>query len=296
MSKESLVSIVMNCHNGERYLKKSVYSIINQTYRNWELIFWDNKSSDNSAKIIKSFKDKRIKYYYSKKKTVLYFARNLAIKKAKGKFIAFLDVDDFWDRKKLSLQIPKFKNRKIGLVYSNFYKYYNGNKRELAYKNKLPSGKVTSSIVRNYQVGFITVVIRKSFLKKTKLFDFNYDLISDYAFILNFSLKYNFIGINKPLASYRVHADQLQKKKMILQAKQFCKWVDKKDIKKKFKNYDLTTITKKYEYFNLLKELDGSKMKLFLKLFEKFSLVQFIKISAFVFLPRKLVLKFIDNV
>ena len=68
MSKESLVSIVMNCHNGERYLKKSVYSIINQTYRNWELIFWDNKSSDNSAKIIKSFKDKRIKYYYSKKK------------------------------------------------------------------------------------------------------------------------------------------------------------------------------------------------------------------------------------
>ena len=48
--KEPLVSIIMNCHNGEKYLKKSVSSIINQSYRNWELIFWDNKSSDNSAK------------------------------------------------------------------------------------------------------------------------------------------------------------------------------------------------------------------------------------------------------
>ena len=66
--KEPLVSIIMNCHNGEKYLKKSVSSIINQSYRNWELIFWDNKSSDNSAKILKNFKDKRIKYFYSKKK------------------------------------------------------------------------------------------------------------------------------------------------------------------------------------------------------------------------------------
>ena len=72
MPKEPLVSIVMNCHNGEKYLKKSVASIINQSYSNWELIFWDNKSSDNSAKILKDFKDKRIKYFYSKKKKLFY--------------------------------------------------------------------------------------------------------------------------------------------------------------------------------------------------------------------------------
>ncbi len=296
MSKEPLVSIVMNCHNGERYLKKSVNSIINQTYKNWELIFWDNKSSDNSAQIIKNFKDKRIRYFHSKKKTVLYFARNLAIKKAKGEFIAFLDVDDFWDSRKISLQIPKFKNKKIGLVYSNFFRYYNKHKKEKAFKNKLPSGKVTNSIIRNYQVGFITVVIRKSFLKKTKLFDYNYDLISDYDFILHFSLRYNFIGINKPLANYRIHPDQLQKKKMVNQARQFCKWVEKKNIEKKFKDYDLTSIIKKYEYFNLIKELDNSKIKLFFRLFKKFSFIQFFKISAFIFLPRKFVFKFIDYV
>ena len=162
---KSLVSIIVNCHNGEKFLEQCLSSIKNQSYKNWELIFWDNKSSDNSSKIFKKFKDKRFKYFFSKKKTVLYEARNLAIKKAKGEFLAFLDVDDFWDHRKLSLQIPKFKNKKIGLVYCNFYKYYNSNKKEIAYKDKLPSGNVTSSIIKNYQIGLLTLVIRKSFFK-----------------------------------------------------------------------------------------------------------------------------------
>ena len=125
MKKQPLVSIIMNCLNGEKYLSNAIDSVIKQTYKNWELIFWDNQSTDNSASILKRYKDKRIKYFYSKKKTVLYKARNEAIKKSKGEFLAFLDVDDIWTRNKLSLQIPKFENKKIGLVYSNFYKYKN---------------------------------------------------------------------------------------------------------------------------------------------------------------------------
>ena len=56
MSKP-LVSIIMNCYNGERYLNEALQSIINQTYKNWELIFWDNLSSDNSKKIFKKYND-----------------------------------------------------------------------------------------------------------------------------------------------------------------------------------------------------------------------------------------------
>ena len=59
IKKNPLVSIIMNCHNGEKYLKESIKSIINQSYKNWELIFWDNKSSDNSKKIIKKFSCKK---------------------------------------------------------------------------------------------------------------------------------------------------------------------------------------------------------------------------------------------
>ena len=60
-----IVSIIMNCHNGEKYLEESLNSIIKQSYKNWELIFFDNASKDNSAKIIKNLKDKRIRYIYS---------------------------------------------------------------------------------------------------------------------------------------------------------------------------------------------------------------------------------------
>ena len=59
------VSIIMNCYNGEKYLNCSLKSIFNQTFKNWELIFWDNKSDDASQEIFNSFKDDRLKYFLS---------------------------------------------------------------------------------------------------------------------------------------------------------------------------------------------------------------------------------------
>ena len=99
------VSVIMNCYNGEKYLKQSLNSLVSQSFKNWELIFWNNKSNDRSEKILKNFKDKRIKYFKSKNFTKLYRARNLAIQKAKGKYICFLDVDDWWVKQKLQMQI-----------------------------------------------------------------------------------------------------------------------------------------------------------------------------------------------
>ena len=66
MPENQLVSIIMNCYNGEKYLREALDSIIDQTYKNWELIFWDNQSTDYSAKIVLSYNDHRVKYFYSK--------------------------------------------------------------------------------------------------------------------------------------------------------------------------------------------------------------------------------------
>ena len=122
MKREPLVSVIMNCHNGAKYLKDSVESLMSQTYKNWELIFWDNKSFDSSKKIIKKFKDKRIKYFKSEKFQNLYHSRNLAIKKAKGKYVGFLDVDDLWERNKLKKQMKYFlENKDTKVIYSNFF-------------------------------------------------------------------------------------------------------------------------------------------------------------------------------
>ena len=64
--KKGLVSIVLNCYNGEKYLKEALSSVKAQTYKNWELIFWDNRSKDKSAKIVKSFKIKNLNIIYQK--------------------------------------------------------------------------------------------------------------------------------------------------------------------------------------------------------------------------------------
>ena len=109
MSKSSLVSIIMNCHNSQKYLRQSISSVINQSYKNWEIILWDNKSTDKSRKIVESFKNKKIKYFFSKKLTNLGKARNLAVKKAKGKYIAFIDTDDTWPKNKLKIQMEFFQ-------------------------------------------------------------------------------------------------------------------------------------------------------------------------------------------
>ena len=90
MKNKPLISVIMNCYNGQEFLKHSIESVISQTYKNWELIFWDNKSTDNSSKILKKYKDKRIKYFYAKKKTTLYRSKKLSYKKIKRRnYIGF---------------------------------------------------------------------------------------------------------------------------------------------------------------------------------------------------------------
>ena len=122
-----LVSIVINCYNGEKYLLEAIHSDMNQTYTNWELIFWDNQSIDRSPSIVKNFKDERIKYYLSPKHTNLSLARFNAIKKTFGDWIAFLDCDDLWHHQKLEKQINQIQNQEIGLVYGKTELIINNN-------------------------------------------------------------------------------------------------------------------------------------------------------------------------
>ncbi|MDC1454446.1 glycosyltransferase, partial [Pelagibacteraceae bacterium] len=112
-----LVSIIINCYNGEKYLAEAINSIYSQTYKNWEIIFWDNASSDKSALIAKSY-DSKLKYYNSNFTSSLSHARFQAFKKTKGKYISFLDCDDLWKKDKIEKQIKIIsKDEDIGFVY-----------------------------------------------------------------------------------------------------------------------------------------------------------------------------------
>ena len=206
-TKEPLISIIVNCYNGETFLEESIKSIILQTYKNWEIIFWDNKSTDSSKNIFLKFKDKRFRYFHAKNHTTLYEARNLALMEVKGEFVTFLDCDDLWEKDKLRSQIQKFKDENIDMVYSNLWLLNNKNgKKKLFIKNKLNSGYIYDDLIKKYNIGIITVMIKMNCLNGIKdKFNSKYSIIGDFDFFLRFSKKFKINYIDKPLAFYRLH-------------------------------------------------------------------------------------------
>ena len=115
---KSLVSIIMNCYNGQRHLKKAIDSIYQQDYHDWEIIFWDNASNDDSAKVAKCY-DKRLKYFLAPSNTSLGEARNIALQKACGKYVAFLDCDDKYLPEKLTKQVNMMEINQCALCYGS---------------------------------------------------------------------------------------------------------------------------------------------------------------------------------
>ncbi len=248
-----LVSIIMNCHNGERYLRESIKSIISQIYKNWELIFFDNQSTDDTKKIISKFNDKRIRYFKSKKFLNLYEARNLAILKAKGKYISFCDYDDWWNKDKLIKQIDYVKkNTKVNFIFSNLNIYNEKTKKSFLHFKEMPSGKITQTLLNNYKLGILSVFMHKKLFKNNK-FNKRYNIIGDFDFFLKLSLKEKFYCIQEPLAFYREHETNFSKKTNLF-AQEMDYWILKNSSKFKKLNYSLKRF--KFNYYKLkLKQL-----------------------------------------
>ena len=105
--EKPLVSIVMPLYNSEKYIESTLKSILNQTYKNFELIIIDDGSKDSGSDIIKEYlkSDSRIKYYRNKKNSGVSYSRNRGIELSEGKWIAFIDSDDKWELKLIMLII-----------------------------------------------------------------------------------------------------------------------------------------------------------------------------------------------
>jgi glycosyltransferase involved in cell wall biosynthesis len=207
-----LVSVIMNCYNGEKYLRKAIDSVLQQTYRNLEIIFWDNQSTDSSAEIFKSYTDFRLKYFYSSSHTLLYKARNYALTKAQGEFISFLDADDWWEKDKLEKQIPLFNDSEVGLVYGNFWLLDERKKeaKKVGHRITLPEGRVLNHILNDYVIGLLTIVIRRqSIAKLDKHFDTRYQIIGDLDIVIRIATEWKLACIQEPVATYRYHGNNL---------------------------------------------------------------------------------------
>ena len=208
-SSEPLVSIIMNCFNGEKYLREAVESILNQTYQNWEVIFWDNQSVDDSAAIFKEYNDPRFKYFYAHKHTWLYEARSYAIERSRGDFIAFLDVDDIWLPNKLTEQLILFSDSDIGMVCGNYFlKNESNNKKWLAIKNYIPTGWVLDQLLQLYFVGLLTLIVRRSALESLDYgCDPKYHIMGDLDLVIRLSVRWKLDAVQEAIAVCRKHGN-----------------------------------------------------------------------------------------
>ncbi|EHZ2782108.1 glycosyltransferase family 2 protein [Vibrio parahaemolyticus] len=122
---QSLVSIIMPSYNSEGTILESIQSVLSQTYKNWELIIVDDRSIDNTWQVIQTYADKydNIRVYQNKENLGAGASRNFAIKKARGRFIAFLDSDDLWTEDKLAEQIPFMLENNYPLTYTHYSRF-----------------------------------------------------------------------------------------------------------------------------------------------------------------------------
>ncbi len=206
MKREPLVSILMNCYNGEKYLRETLDSVVAQTYQNWEIVFWDNQSTDRSAEIFTGYNDRRLKYYLAPEHSAVGVARAAAWKHLAGEFVAVLDTDDLWFPQKLERQIPLFDDPEVGIVISDTL-FFNERAEKPLYAGKYPpTGWVFERLLERYFVSLETVVFRKATAQRlARAFDPDFSAIADFDMVVRMSLISKLALYPEILAKWRVH-------------------------------------------------------------------------------------------
>ncbi len=219
-----LVSIITPCYNSSKFLKETIASVMNQTFTDWEWLITDDCSSDNSVEIIEKTDDSRIKLTLSKENKGAGHARNISLKKASGKYITFLDADDFWEPEFLNEMISFMQKERAEIAYSNYARCneelipqledFKADK-EVTFQNLLKTCRLSllSSMYDSQRVG------KEYFPEGSKR--------EDHVMWLNLLKK---IPTGKPLpktmAKYRMHSNSISRKKQHIVKDQYLVYKD----------------------------------------------------------------------
>ena len=200
----SLVSIITPSYNSAKFIKECIESVIAQTYTNWEMLIIDDCSRDDSYLLIKELakQEWRIKYFLLDKNIGAAGARNVAIRKAKGKYIAFLDSDDLWEPQKLEKQISFMETEDIAFSFST-YQPMSDDESKLYSIIHAPKIVTYSSYLKKTIIGCLTVIIDR---EKTGGFEMpNIRSSHDMAlWLLIMRRGFDAYGLDENLARYRI--------------------------------------------------------------------------------------------
>jgi glycosyltransferase involved in cell wall biosynthesis len=201
------ISVIINCYNGEKYLREAIQSVYDQTFVDWEIIFWDDASTDDSAMIAGTY-DGRLRYFRGEKALSLGQARNRALEKALGEYVAFLDQDDLWLPEKLKRQTEILdENSDVALVYTNYYKLKQNGKKYPGYRKRQPEGNIFEGLLYYYAICISTVMVRRdAFFGLDSLFDETMNLAEETDVFMRILYKAKASYLAEPLALYRMHS------------------------------------------------------------------------------------------
>jgi len=166
---EKKVAIILPNYNSSEFIKKTLDSILSQSYKNWKLYLVDDHSNLKTVKLLKKIKNKKIKIYFLKKNKGAGFCRNLAINKSKSHYLAFIDSDDVWHKDKLKLQINFMEKNQHNFTYS-YYKTYN-HKTKKTNKIITPENFNFNNFIKNTSIATSSMIITRSLTKNIKFID-----------------------------------------------------------------------------------------------------------------------------
>lgn len=205
-----LVTVIMNCFNGERYLRQAIESVYGQSYSTWEIVFWDNASSDLSAEIAMSF-DGRVRYFRGDQTVNLGAARQLALNKARGEWIAFLDCDDIWLPRKLEVQLGAIAQvSDPALCYTGCIEMDGDGRTIRTLLPKFDSGYIFEDLLFQFDINLASAMVRRSDLDKLGLrFDPRIVASEEYWLFMQLALHRPVCVVHQPLVRWRIHGNSL---------------------------------------------------------------------------------------
>lgn len=215
MSRTPSVSVVMNVHNGQAYLREALTSVLTQSFDDLEIVVWNDRSTDGSEGIVASFEDPRVRYFLAPEKTSLGRARELAIGRTRGEWIAFLDQDDLWLPDKLESQLRRAEVRsESALVYGRALAFDEaGREADFDHRHELrplPEGNIFRELFADSCfIAMSSVMFHRDALEAVLPIPTAIQVVPDYYLYLAVTRHGSAAAVQEVVCRYRLHSSSM---------------------------------------------------------------------------------------
>ncbi|OIP68189.1 MAG: glycosyl transferase family A, partial [Oscillatoriales cyanobacterium CG2_30_40_61] len=206
----NLISVIIPVYNGEKTIKETILSVLNQTFENWELIIINDGSTDSTIEIIAQIQNTKIRVFNCEN-AGLAKSRNRGIDHSQGEYISFLDADDLWTPDKLEAQFQALQENPEAMVAYSWTDYIDQSSQFLHSGRHITiNGNIYQHLlVNNFLENGSNPLIRKQALNQVGKFDTSLKAGEDWDMWLRLAVHYQFVAVPLPQILYRVSADSM---------------------------------------------------------------------------------------